>query len=205
MRRWKREEECASDGGGTTAASTYACRTMVLAFPAPLIFLCHFLRRSKAVLESGWCCAARSLKRTTVPSLSKTARTRGGRKPTCVCQSLIDVLCLIYPAKKKRRPERTQPPHFRTKTILLLLMLLLHLRVFLSHVSFCRIDRQAGAGFLIARQERHERRHFERQLLPCGKQRDRFGLQQLDVIIPGVELQPRADWQSRDLIDLLGI
>src|ERR1700679_460919 len=86
-----------------------------------------------------------------------------------------------------------------------LLLLLLYLRVFLGDVSFRRIHRQASSGLLVARQERHERRDFERHLLPCGKQRDRFGLHQFHVIAPGVEFQPRANRQCRDLIDLLGV
>src|SRR5580700_3230527 len=87
-------------------------------------------------------------------------------------------------SQKKRRLDELQPPGNSGELNLLLLLLLLLLRILLSQVCLGRVSRDARTRFLITRQERHERRNFERHLLARRKQRYGLSLYQLHMVVP---------------------
>ena len=93
----------------------------------------------------------------------------------------------------------------RGKFELLLLLLLRLLRILLGQIRLRRVRRDARTRLLIAREERHERRNFKRHFLARRKQRHGLGLHQLDMIVPGVELDASAHGKRRDLVNLVGI
>src|ERR1700677_1918386 len=105
-RRSKRGAECASDGDAIMEVWKCGCRTTVPAFPAPRIFLCRFLRPSKAVPELGWCCADRLRKDMPVRSRSKIARTRVDQKRAFVCPSPTEY---FYNAPQKKTAAGLNP------------------------------------------------------------------------------------------------
>src|SRR5271156_690577 len=211
---------CASAGNARTAASKCGFRTMAQESPALRIFLCRFSPPSREALASVWFSAGRSPKLTAARSHSKIVPRIAVPKLVCAFRSIIRsfarrmLACRRAHAPKHaellkaKKPAVGWPPTTglpREKFRLLLLLLLRGLRIFFRQVRLRRVRRDARSWLLVARQEGHERRHFERHLLACRKQRNRFRLHQLDVIVPRVELDARAHRKCGYLINLRGI